>query len=67
MQFLHQTQLMDRLQHEEVQGKVQLEQSQLELQEAQVSRASELVHHLPTQIIRCKDSLLFIKKKSIVH
>ncbi|XP_036436582.1 golgin subfamily A member 2 isoform X2 [Colossoma macropomum] len=34
-QFLHQTQLMDRLQHDEVQGKVQLEQSQLQLQEAQ--------------------------------
>ncbi|KAM9441035.1 golgin subfamily A member 2 isoform 5-T5 [Clarias gariepinus] len=34
-QFLHQTQLMDRLQHDEVQGKVQLEQSHLQLQEAQ--------------------------------
>ncbi|TSL28286.1 Golgin subfamily A member 2 [Bagarius yarrelli] len=34
-QFLHQTQLMDRLQHEEVQGKVQLEQSHLQLQQAQ--------------------------------
>lgn len=37
-QFLHQTQLMDRLQHDEVQGKVQLEQSHLQLQEAQVSQ-----------------------------
>lgn len=36
-QFLHQTQLMDLLQHDEVQGKVQLEQSQLELQQAQVN------------------------------
>ncbi|XP_052412515.1 golgin subfamily A member 2 isoform X2 [Carassius gibelio] len=34
-QFLQQTQLMDRLQHEEVQGKVQLEQSHVQLQEAQ--------------------------------
>ncbi|XP_051750546.1 golgin subfamily A member 2 isoform X4 [Ctenopharyngodon idella] len=34
-QFLHQAQLMDRLQHDEVQGKVQLEQSQIQLQEAQ--------------------------------
>ncbi|XP_051981437.1 golgin subfamily A member 2-like isoform X11 [Xyrauchen texanus] len=34
-QFLHQVQLMDRLQHDEVQGKVQLEQSHLELQQAQ--------------------------------
>ncbi|XP_062844311.1 golgin subfamily A member 2 isoform X2 [Trichomycterus rosablanca] len=34
-QFLQQTQLMDRLQHDEVQGKTQLEQSQLELQQAQ--------------------------------
>ncbi|MCI4394233.1 hypothetical protein PGIGA_G00166320 [Pangasianodon gigas] len=34
-QFLHQAQLMDRLQHDEVQGKVQLEQSQLQLQQAQ--------------------------------
>ncbi|XP_066508017.1 golgin subfamily A member 2 isoform X3 [Hoplias malabaricus] len=34
-QFLQQTQLMDRLQHDEVQGKVQLEQSQLYLQQAQ--------------------------------
>ncbi|KAJ8286835.1 hypothetical protein GJAV_G00043830 [Gymnothorax javanicus] len=33
--FLQQTQLMDRLQHEEVQGKVQLERSQQELQQAQ--------------------------------
>lgn len=44
-QFLHQTQLMDRLQHDEVQGKVQLEQSQLELQQAQVSHASALEHY----------------------
>lgn len=36
-QFLHQAQLMDRLQHDEVQGKVQLEQSQIQLQEAQVN------------------------------
>lgn len=41
-QFLHQTQLMDRLQHDEVQGKTQLEQSQLELQQAQVSHASAI-------------------------
>lgn len=34
-QFLQQTQLMDRLQHDEVQGKVQLEQSQTLLQQAQ--------------------------------
>ncbi|XP_049341993.1 golgin subfamily A member 2 isoform X4 [Astyanax mexicanus] len=34
-QFLQQTQLMDRLQHDEVQGKVELEQSQLQLQQAQ--------------------------------
>ncbi|XP_060718528.1 golgin subfamily A member 2 isoform X5 [Tachysurus vachellii] len=34
-QFLQQTQQMDRLQHDEVQGKVQLEQSQLQLQHAQ--------------------------------
>ncbi|XP_076867513.1 golgin subfamily A member 2 isoform X4 [Brachyhypopomus gauderio] len=34
-QFLQQTQLMDRLQHEEVQGKVMLEHSQSELQQAQ--------------------------------
>ncbi|XP_051523327.1 golgin subfamily A member 2 isoform X2 [Myxocyprinus asiaticus] len=34
-QFLQQAQLMDRLQHEEVQGKVQLEQSHLQLQQAQ--------------------------------
>ncbi|XP_059405319.1 golgin subfamily A member 2 isoform X2 [Carassius carassius] len=34
-QFLQQTQLMDRLQHDEVQGKVQLEQSHVQLQEAQ--------------------------------
>ncbi|XP_073696998.1 golgin subfamily A member 2-like isoform X3 [Garra rufa] len=34
-QFLQQTQLMDRLQHDEVQGKVQLEQSHIQLQEAQ--------------------------------
>ncbi|XP_026099378.1 golgin subfamily A member 2 isoform X4 [Carassius auratus] len=34
-QFLQQTQLIDRLQHEEVQGKVQLEQSHVQLQEAQ--------------------------------
>ncbi|KAK2910806.1 hypothetical protein Q8A67_002939 [Cirrhinus molitorella] len=34
-QFLQQAQLMDRLQHDEVQGKVQLEQSHIELQEAQ--------------------------------
>ncbi|XP_066568954.1 golgin subfamily A member 2 isoform X3 [Amia ocellicauda] len=33
-QYLHQTQLMDRLQHEEVQGKVQLELSHKELEEA---------------------------------
>ncbi|XP_061119076.1 golgin subfamily A member 2 isoform X2 [Conger conger] len=33
--FLQQTQLMDRLQHDEVQGKVQLEQSQLQLEQAQ--------------------------------
>ncbi|XP_017579786.2 golgin subfamily A member 2 isoform X2 [Pygocentrus nattereri] len=41
-QFLQQTQLMDRLQHDEVQGKVQLEQSQLQLQEAQ-ERLDQLV------------------------
>ncbi|XP_043096503.1 golgin subfamily A member 2 isoform X4 [Puntigrus tetrazona] len=34
-QFLQQVQLMDRLQHDEVQGKVQLEQSHVQLQEAQ--------------------------------
>ncbi|KAK7172477.1 hypothetical protein R3I93_002553 [Phoxinus phoxinus] len=34
-QFLQQAQLMDRLQHDEVQGKVQLEQSHVQLQEAQ--------------------------------
>ncbi|XP_026100218.1 golgin subfamily A member 2-like isoform X3 [Carassius auratus] len=34
-QFLQQTQLMDQLQHDEVQGKVQLEQSHVQLQEAQ--------------------------------
>ncbi|KAK3527524.1 hypothetical protein QTP86_024299 [Hemibagrus guttatus] len=34
-QFLQQTQLMDRLQHDEVHGKVQLEHSQLQLQQAQ--------------------------------
>lgn len=34
-QFLQQAQLMDRLQHDEVQGKVQLEQSYVQLQEAQ--------------------------------
>ncbi|XP_067262411.1 golgin subfamily A member 2 isoform X3 [Chanodichthys erythropterus] len=34
-QFLQQAQLMDRLQHDEVQGKVQLEQSHMQLQEAQ--------------------------------
>ncbi|XP_030624083.1 golgin subfamily A member 2 isoform X2 [Chanos chanos] len=34
-QFLQQTQLMDRLQHDEVNGKVQLEQSHLQLQQAQ--------------------------------
>lgn len=39
-QFLHQTQLMDRLQHDDVHGRVQLEQSQLQLQQAQVSHAS---------------------------
>ncbi|XP_035248133.1 golgin subfamily A member 2 isoform X4 [Anguilla anguilla] len=33
--FLQQTQLMDRLQHEEVQGKVQLELSQQQLEQAQ--------------------------------
>ncbi|KAG7476410.1 hypothetical protein MATL_G00082570, partial [Megalops atlanticus] len=33
--FLQQTQLMDRLQHEEVQGKVQLEVSQKQLEQAQ--------------------------------
>ncbi|XP_015222580.2 golgin subfamily A member 2 isoform X5 [Lepisosteus oculatus] len=33
-QYLHQVQLMDRLQHEEVQGKVQLELSQKELERA---------------------------------
>ncbi|KAI1905050.1 hypothetical protein AGOR_G00011950 [Albula goreensis] len=33
--FLQQTQLMDRLQHEEVQGKVQLELSQKQLEQAQ--------------------------------
>ncbi|XP_051956615.1 golgin subfamily A member 2-like isoform X2 [Xyrauchen texanus] len=41
MQFLQQVQLMDRLQHEEVQGKVQLEQSHLQLQQAQ-ERLNEL-------------------------
>lgn len=34
-QFLQQTQLMDRLQHDEVRGKVQLEQSHVQLQETQ--------------------------------
>ncbi|ROL53846.1 Golgin subfamily A member 2 [Anabarilius grahami] len=34
-QFLQQAQLMDRLQHDEVQGKVHLEQSHMQLQEAQ--------------------------------
>ncbi|XP_042579249.1 golgin subfamily A member 2 [Cyprinus carpio] len=34
-QFLQQAQLMDRLQHDEVQGKVQMEQSHVQLQEAQ--------------------------------
>ncbi|XP_057212029.1 golgin subfamily A member 2 isoform X2 [Triplophysa rosa] len=34
-QFLQQAQLMDRLQHDEVQGKVQLEQSHMQLQQAQ--------------------------------
>uniref|UniRef100_A0A8C1PS15 Golgin A2 n=1 Tax=Cyprinus carpio TaxID=7962 RepID=A0A8C1PS15_CYPCA len=34
-QVLQQAQLMDRLQHDEVQGKVQLEQSHVQLQEAQ--------------------------------
>uniref|UniRef100_A0A671LZZ1 Golgin subfamily A conserved domain-containing protein n=1 Tax=Sinocyclocheilus anshuiensis TaxID=1608454 RepID=A0A671LZZ1_9TELE len=34
-QFLQQAQLMDRLQHDVVQGKVQLEQSHVQLQEAQ--------------------------------
>ncbi|XP_072552094.1 golgin subfamily A member 2 isoform X5 [Salminus brasiliensis] len=41
-QYLQQTQLMDRLQHDEVQGKVQLEQSQLQLQQAQ-ERLNQLV------------------------
>uniref|UniRef100_A0A8C1D4I3 Golgin A2 n=1 Tax=Cyprinus carpio carpio TaxID=630221 RepID=A0A8C1D4I3_CYPCA len=36
-QVLQQAQLMDRLQHDEVQGKVQLEQSHVQLQEAQVN------------------------------
>lgn len=39
-QVLLQTQLMDRLQHEEVQGKVAMEAARQELQETQV-RASE--------------------------
>nr|XP_055054262.1 golgin subfamily A member 2 isoform X4 [Misgurnus anguillicaudatus] len=34
-QFLQQTQLMDRLQHDEVQSKVQLEQSHMQLEQAQ--------------------------------
>ncbi|XP_009299397.1 golgin subfamily A member 2 isoform X3 [Danio rerio] len=41
-QFLQQTQLMDRLQHDEVQGKVQLEQSHMQLQEVQ-EKLSRLV------------------------
>lgn len=45
-QFLQQTQLMDRLQHDEVQGKVQLEQSQIELQQAQVSDLAALEYPL---------------------
>lgn len=45
-QFLQQTQLMDRLQHDEVQGKAQLEQSQLQLQQAQVRHASALEYSL---------------------
>lgn len=45
-QFLQQTQLMDRLQHDEVQGKAQLEQSQLQLQQAQVRHASTLEYSL---------------------
>ncbi|XP_053473482.1 golgin subfamily A member 2 isoform X1 [Ictalurus furcatus] len=51
-QFLQQTQLMDRLQHDEVQGKVQLEQSQLQLQEAQ-ERLDQLAkdnEHLKTEV-----------------
>lgn len=36
-QFLQQAQLMDRLQHDEVEGKVQLEQSHMQLQQAQVT------------------------------
>ncbi|XP_056601816.1 golgin subfamily A member 2 isoform X6 [Triplophysa dalaica] len=34
-QFLQQAQMMDRLQHDEVEGKVQLEQSHMQLQQAQ--------------------------------
>lgn len=37
--LLQQTQLMDRLQHDEVQGKVQLEISHKQLEQAQVSPA----------------------------
>lgn len=39
-QFLQQAQLMDRLQHDEVQGKVQLEQSHVQLQQAQVNAST---------------------------
>lgn len=43
-QFLQQVQLMDRLQHDEVQGKVQLEQSHMELQQAQVTARNDTIY-----------------------
>lgn len=55
-QFLHQTQLMDRLQHDEVQGKVELEQSQLQLKQAQVSTRARAL--FPSNSMRYKDSLV---------
>ncbi|XP_056314886.1 golgin subfamily A member 2 [Danio aesculapii] len=51
-QFLQQTQLMDRLQHDEVQGKVQLEQSHMQLQEVQekLSRLARDNEELKTEV-----------------
>ncbi|KAI4886464.1 hypothetical protein NFI96_011901 [Prochilodus magdalenae] len=60
-QFLQQTQLMDRLQHDEVQGKVQLEQSQLHLQQAQ-ERLDKLVkdnEQLKTEVQELLNSSAF--------
>lgn len=65
-QFLQQTQLMDRLQHDEVQGKVQLEQSQIELQQAQVSDVWNVIMDIKELLAENKAPSYYVELHHII-